>query len=120
MPNSITRFARVGTALVVICAGILRAQAVHQVQPSDTRWTPWLGCWRTADESSPITCIVPTTRASAVDVVTIVNGEVDSRQRIDADGQSRPIDRAGCRGTETVTWSQTGHRLYRSDGLICP
>jgi hypothetical protein len=111
MRNSIARFA---AALVFVSAGSLRAQ------PSDTRWSPWLGCWQTADANAPITCIVPTTRASAVDVVTVVDGQVDSRQRIDADGQAHPIDRAGCRGRETVTWSPTGHRVYRRDDLVCP
>jgi len=126
MRNSTAGFA---TALAAISAGLLGAQTAQRAQPaqtaretqtSDARWSPWLGCWRTAEESSATMCIVPTTRASAVDVVTIVNGEVDSRQRIDADGQSHAIDRAGCRGTETVTWSPTGHRLYRRDDLICP
>jgi hypothetical protein len=120
MRNSIARFA---TALVFVSAGFLRAQTAgdaQRAQPSDTRWSPWLGCWQTADANAPITCIVPTTRASAVDVVTVVDGQVDSRQRIDADGQAHPIDRAGCRGRETVTWSPTGHRVYRRDDLVCP
>lgn len=117
MRNSIARFV---TALVFISAGLLQAQTTRDAQASDSRWSPWLGCWRTADENSAIKCIVPTARASAVDVVTVVNGEVDSRHRIDADGQSHPIDRAGCRGAETVTWSPTGHRVYRRDDLICP
>jgi hypothetical protein len=55
-----------------------------------------------------------------VDVVTIVNGDIDSRQRIDADGQPHPIDRAGCRGAETASWSPTGRRIYRRDDLVCP
>lgn len=107
--------ARLATGLVLVNAGLMQAQAT-----ADTRWSAWLGCWRTADAESTTTCVVPTARPSAVDVVTIINGAIDSRQRIDADSQPHPIDRAGCRGTETASWSPTDHRVYRRADLVCP
>lgn len=88
-------------------------------QIPDARWSPWLGCWQSADVVSATKCVIPTTRSTAVDVVTVVNGVIESRERIDADGQQHPIDRAGCRGTETASWSPTGHRLYRRAELTC-
>ena len=100
-------------SLLVAGAGAVRAQT------ADTRWTPWLGCWQTADAGAAIKCVVPTARASAVDVITLVNGQIDSRERIVADSQPHPIDRAGCRGTETATWSPNGYRLYRRAELTC-
>ena len=102
------------TAFMLVGAGLMQAQAT-----ADTRWSAWIGCWRTADADAATTCVVPTARPSAVDVVTIVNGEIDSRQRIDADGQPHPIDRSGCHGFETANWSSTGHRVYRRDDLVC-
>jgi hypothetical protein len=102
------------SAFILIGAGMMRAQAT-----ADTRWSAWIGCWRTADADAATTCIVPTARPSAVDVVTIINGEIDSRQRIDADGQPHPIDRSGCHGFETANWSPNDHRVYRRDDLVC-
>lgn len=106
---------RGATVLLLFGAGTLRAQS-----SGDARWSAWLGCWRTADSDGPTTCVVPAARASAVDVLTIVNGQIDSRYRIDADSQPHPVDRAGCRGTETASWSPTGRRVYRRADLVCP
>jgi hypothetical protein len=100
--------------LVLVGAGLMQAQAT-----ADPRWSAWIGCWRTADADAATTCVVPTARPSAVDVVTIVNGEIDSRQRIDADGQPHAIDRSGCHGFEMAGWSENGHRVYRRDDLVC-
>lgn len=112
MPKTIARFV---AALVLAGAGLMQAQTT-----GDARWSAWLGCWRTADADGPTTCVVPTTRPSAVDVVTIVNGAIDSRYRIDADSQPHAINRAGCHGTEIAAWSQTGRRVYRRAALVCP
>lgn len=109
------RIARFATALALLSAAAMQAQT-----STDTRWSAWLGCWRTAEADGPTTCVVPTARSTAVDVVRIINAEIGSRQRIDADSQPHAIDRAGCRGTETTHWSPTGHRVYRRDDLVCP
>jgi hypothetical protein len=110
-----TTIARFATALVLMSTGFVQAQS-----SVDSRWSAWLGCWRTADADASTTCVIPTARSSAVDVVTIVNGEIDSRTRIDADGQPHAIDRAGCHGAEVAVWSPTGRRVYRRDELVCP
>jgi hypothetical protein len=111
MLKTISRFAII---LGLVGAGMLRAQT-----SGDARWSAWLGCWRTAEADGPTTCVVPSTKSSAVDVLTIVNGQIDSRYRIDADSQPHPIDRSGCRGTEIARWSPTGRRVYRRDDLVC-
>jgi len=105
---------RFGIILVFVGAGTLRAQT-----SGDPRWSAWLGCWRTAESDGPTTCVVPSTKSSAVDVLTIVNGQIDSRYRIDADSQPHAIDRSGCRGTEIASWSPTGRRVYRRDDVVC-
>lgn len=100
-------------SLLVAGAGVVRAQT------ADTRWSPWLGCWQTGDAGAAIKCVAPIARSSAVDVITLVNGQIDSRERVDADSQPHPIDRAGCRGVETASWSPNGYRLYRRAELTC-
>src|SRR5437868_12688441 len=110
-----TRIVGFAAGFALFGAGLIQAQT-----STDTRWSAWLGCWRTAEADGATTCVVPTARSTAVDVVRMVNGEIDSRQRIDADSQPHAIDRAGCRGTETTHWSPTGHRVYRRDDLVCP
>jgi hypothetical protein len=111
----LNRIAGFAAAVALVSAGSMQAQT-----STDTRWSAWLGCWRTAEADGATTCVVPTARSTAVDVVTIVNGDIDSRVRIDADSQPHAIDRAGCHGTETTRWSPTGRRVYRRDDLICP
>lgn len=106
--------AGVVTALIAV-ATVLQAQTT-----SASRWSAWLGCWRAAEADAPATCVVPSVRASAVDIVTIVNGAIESRQRVDADSQPHPVDRAGCRGMETASWSPNGRRVYRRTDLVCP
>jgi len=112
MQMTIARFA---TAFLLVSTGFVQAQS-----SVDSRWSAWLGCWRTADADATTTCIIPTASSSAVDVVTIVNGEIDARTRIDADGHPHAIDRSGCHGAEVAVWSPTGRRVYRRDDLVCP
>ena len=101
-----------------------RAQAAARSQSSaaDTRWYPWLGCWQADSDAAAgarYTCVVPTSKSTAVDVVGLVGGLVVSRARIDVNGRSHPIEQAGCQGDETATWSDTRHRLYLRSNYSC-
>jgi hypothetical protein len=118
------RLALASAILPVLAAAPLSAEGVAP----DPHWLPWLGCWQAvapgggasfSGAPSSEVCVVPTTSPSAVEVLTISNGAVTSRDRIDASGAAQPSSEEGCTGTERVQWSEDGHRLYRTTEQRC-
>ncbi|HET7372728.1 MAG TPA: hypothetical protein VFJ20_05060 [Gemmatimonadaceae bacterium] len=88
----------------------------------DVRWYPWIGCWqRTADPTpgGALTCVVPAAGASSVDIVTIANGAIESREHLVVDGRPHPIEKDGCTGSQTATWASSGARLYIGSAYTC-
>jgi hypothetical protein len=88
----------------------------------DVRWYPWIGCWQRTTDIGPngvLTCIVPAEGVSAVDVVTVANGAVESREHLVVDARPHPIDRDGCTGSQTASWATTGARLYIGSAYTC-
>jgi hypothetical protein len=113
----------------LLAAGLLAAapSAGAQAPSNDTRWQGWIGCWQPLDAAlapddggAPVTCIVPATGASAVELATVVDGKVVSRDRIDASGTRRDVTRDGCTGWEQATWAADGRRVFLSSSLACP
>src|SRR4051794_17823076 len=111
------RILRTTTAVMLVAAGAARAQSASPAQPStDSRWTPWLGCWQQEAATPPddragsrVTCNVPVSgTAAAIQSLSIVNGRIASRRRIDAGGRPHAIDQAGCSGTEMGKFGVVG------------
>jgi hypothetical protein len=92
---------------------------------TDTRWRAWTGCWTTtmpqtlAFGTSSAVCVLPTEKASAVEVVTVISGKITDRTRIDADGQPHSTERDGCVGSTTARWSQFGTRVLIRESFDC-
>ncbi|HVX38241.1 MAG TPA: hypothetical protein VHB25_01615 [Gemmatimonadaceae bacterium] len=110
----------------VIIASVLALAAPRAARgQADQRWTAWLGCW--APDSGAVggtgaggvTCIVPVAHSSSVDVLTIVRGEITSRDRLTGTTAPHAIATQGCRGSETVTWSSTGRRAFLHSAYAC-
>lgn len=99
---------------VLLASGAMAAQA--QEAQSDPRWRAWLGCWEPAQPvavpEAHYVCVIPAAAVSAVDVVSVVDGQITARERIVADGEARPSSRDDCTGTETSQWSGDGRRVY--------
>lgn len=112
-------------SLAVLAFAVTTLPAVVGAQPSatatpDSRWTPFLGCWRSVDDTAGTGARVCVTPASAgVELTTIVGGQVVSRESRVADGTARPVDSDGCTGTQTVRWSDRGTRIYRTASIAC-
>lgn len=88
----------------------------------DVRWYPWVGCWQRTTDIGPagvLTCIVPAEGASAVDLLTVANGSVESRERLTVDGRPHSIEKDGCTGSQTATWATTGARVYIGSAYTC-
>jgi hypothetical protein len=111
-------------ALIVTVARLGAAQGVVRSTQTDPRWYPWLGCWAgdTAGGSSAragVSCIVPLSGTSGVEALTLVNGRIVSRQRIEATGRTQPVDNQGCSGLQQANWSPSGRRVYVRSDYTC-
>ncbi len=86
----------------------------------DGRWASWLGCWRaegdTAGRGTRV-CVMPVD--GGVTLHTIAGGQRVSQETRVADGVSRPVQEADCRGTEQVRWSADGRRAFRTATASC-
>lgn len=112
-----------GLALVSAATVSLAQGAVRSTQ-TDSRWYPFLGCWASDTTGghaahAGATCLVPMSGGAGVEALSLVNGKVISRRRIDATGRSQPIDNQGCAGSQLATWSATGHRVYMRADYTC-
>jgi hypothetical protein len=88
---------------------------------TDPRWLAWLGCW-TSDSSaaaSNLKCIVPAASANAVEEISVLNGRIVGRDRLDTSGRPHQIRQQGCDGSESVAWSGTGRRVYLRAEYVC-
>lgn len=106
---------------------LVSSAASAQTQP-DSRWTPWLGCWQLIMEAGaggntaavdelPRVCVTPAQGGAMF--TTTVSGRSSVQQTLVADGTNRPVDEAGCRGTQRAEWSANGPRLFARAELTC-
>jgi hypothetical protein len=87
-------------------------------------WQAFVGCWEPIaavpdTTRSHLVCVVPVEGTSAVDMVTVVDGKVVERERVDATGTQYPIRKDDCAGTQSAAWSTVGQRLYVRSELVC-
>ncbi len=134
---------RISVAARLVTLSLLLA-APAPAQTADARWAPWLGCWNlVADTPPPPTpnalrerdagpgrrrapesvtrvqvCVEP--RDEGVVLRTLAGDRPALEQAIVASGEDRPMNDAGCRGTERATWSRDGRRLFSRATLACP
>jgi hypothetical protein len=94
----------------------------------DSRWNPYLGCWRVTQEQhggqvvpsapSMMVCVRPSGH-SGVAITTTVEGKNVLEQTIVADGSPQPLSQDSCQGTQTSQWSRDGERLFTRVELTC-
>ncbi len=118
--NFTRRTALLSSALLLTAASMAGAQT-SAVAPS---WDAWIGCWKpafaaTPASASPTVCVSRTAVSSAVEVATIQNGTVLTRDTIDASGQQRAVSSQGCTGWELARWSADVHRVYLQSEVTC-
>jgi len=123
-PTPISAAARTG-ALAAIATVLVAASAGAQ-GASGARLQAWAGCW-SAEQTmvpnvstiGPIVCITPTPDGDAVEVATLQEGKVVSRERLDASGRERAIEARGCIGTQRASWSADRRRVYLKSAGVC-
>ena len=92
----------------------------------DPRWRAFLGCWSplspdgVVPAGSALTCVVPAgAGASGVERLTVADGRVTARERLDATGERRARSEDGCDGYEQAQWSADGRRLHVRSSATC-
>ena len=104
-------------ALLLIAGAASPAEA----QLTDVRWQPWLGCWEAIGEpdDAPVLCLAPRSGESGIDMITLIDERVVSRETILADGQGRRVTREGCEGLERTEFSNDSRRIFFNSELMC-
>lgn len=108
-----------GLAAVALLLGATAAGA-QEPATTDGRWLPLVGCWAPAEGGAgpSAVCVLPA-GGSAVELLTVSDGQVRERERIDASGAALPTARDGCAGTDEARWSGDGRRLYLRSAHTC-
>ena len=106
--------------LAAALLGIGATPARGQNTTVDSRWLAYLGCWEPIQSAKSQVCVVPVAGTPDVELVTVVKGEVATRERMTANGERQATSHDGCTGWQTVEWSARGQRLYVRTGDTCP
>lgn len=113
-----TRTGAIAAAALMAVAPVAGQKAFAQ----EGALRPYLGCWEpwepqglTSDQG--VLCFVA--GGSGVEMVTILDGAVEYREPFVADGQPRPVEQDGCRGTESAALSEDGQRIYTESVFSC-
>ncbi len=109
------------TSLVAaVLLGTGAAAAHAQNTTVDSRWIAYIGCWESMGTPQSAICLVPAADTSAIDLVTIHNGEVVTAERILANGARIETNHGECRGWQRADWSTVSDRLYLHSQETCP
>jgi hypothetical protein len=122
------------TAYALAIALFLMAAApasARDVPLTDSRWAPWLGCWRlvqddrralaadTTNSDDVVVCVLPASAGRGVAMTTFVGGQSVVQQTIVADGTSQPVSEPECSGSQESEWSLNGLRLFTRAEITC-
>ena len=121
MERTVNHSQRRVTLGMLVGAWLIMVAPIAAAQEVDSRWTPWLGCWRAVDETTtaPVLCVVPLAGEAAIEMLTIADGQVLSRESIFADGQEHAVSRDECEGWERAEFSRDSRRIYIGSELTC-
>ena len=117
-------------AIVLLLMAAVPTSAQH-TPLADSRWAPWLGCWRLVqdDRAAPaadttssddvLVCVLPASAGRGVAMTTFVGGQSVVQQTVVADGTSRPVSEPECSGSQGSEWSLNGLWLFTRAEITC-
>lgn len=91
-------------------------------QALDSRWLPWLGCWRAGTDSETpdvLVCVRPAVGGNGIEIATIVSSEVASTRTLVADGERHDFAEEDCTGWQSAAFSADGRRAFLRSELTC-
>lgn len=106
-------------------ARVLGAQASDAV---DSRFQPWIGCWRTSGGTSQsslgagptMACVVPSRKVTgSVDVLLYSGDSLLSTNSLPRPGATAEMSVDDCRGQERADWTADNVRFILAAELIC-
>lgn len=111
-------------AVPALALGLLTITSASAGAQVDARWRAWTGCWVAVSSETGLgprgtVCVIPTDKASAVEIVTVAGNTITDRMRIDADGVAHTVSRDGCTGTEIAHFSPGGTRVHIRETTAC-
>lgn len=103
--------------VLLIAGSTLPARA----QLADLRWQPWLGCWEAVGESAdaPVLCLAPLSEEDGIEMITLIDEQVVSREMILSDGRDHRVTQEGCDGWERAEFSDDSHRVFFNSEFVC-
>lgn len=125
--NRLTKTLRRLSPFVVIAVATLATSAA--AQQGTPGWNAWIGCWAPdlgTDAFAPPSgepsalCVIPAGAAGGVELLSIEDGSIVDREFLGMSDSGAVTERDGCSGTETLTWSADGQRVFQSGSFNCP
>jgi hypothetical protein len=104
-------------------------QDIQSFDNLDSRWLPWIGSWRlvsntintvgTILKEEYLLTIRPDEKGKFVTMESSRDKTVMFEEKIEADGLRHPLDKDGCTGWYSYSWSETGKRLLFKGESSC-
>jgi hypothetical protein len=109
------------SAMTIALVASAGAAVGAQTPAADARWHAWIGCWQNAaiDGGSSLVCVTPTSNPAAVQVATVSKGAIVTRDTIDASGTQLTVNKQGCKGWQSGTFSPDSRRVYLHSDMSC-
>jgi hypothetical protein len=104
-------------------------QNIESYENLDTRWLPWIGSWRlvsntintvgSALREEYLLTIRPDDKGKFITMESSRDKTVMFEEKIEADGLRHPLNKDGCKGWYSYSWSETGKRLLFNGESSC-
>ncbi|MBN1832438.1 MAG: hypothetical protein JW896_10030 [Deltaproteobacteria bacterium] len=104
-------------------------QDIQSYENLDARWEPWIGSWRlvsntintvgTVLKEEYLLTIRPDEKGKFVTMESSRDKTVMFEEKIEADGVRHPLDKDGCTGWYSYSWSKNGKRLLFKGESSC-
>ncbi|WP_420632458.1 hypothetical protein [Candidatus Palauibacter sp.] len=119
--------AGIGSALFVAAVAMLVTGPLANVaaQEMDDRWLAWMGCWQpvrtstSADAPESLLCFQPSAGEAGVEMISVEDGEIVSREVVRADGQPRESSLEGCNGSRRAAFASRPGRVFMEVDHMC-
>jgi hypothetical protein len=115
--RTLARVNGLGTLGLLLAAFTAPAESLSAQQAA--RWRPFVGCWEPmgVEGDAGLLCFRPA--GDGVEMFNVFEGDVTARERLLADGVPRAVAAEGCQGSESVTFSEDGRRVFTGSTYMC-
>ncbi len=116
---------RAGALMTLVLLATVAGRGTAFAQATDGRWLAWMGCWQpvaegaTGDAADALLCFQPLAGDVGVEMVSVENGEISTRQTVRADGRRHDTSSDGCAGWDRADFSARPARVFLSSEYTC-